>query len=319
LEKIWWGRKTPIKLLKTETENQLVIEMVMHARHSSLTLDKNKCVGCGVCMEICPREAIQVTRTPKAEGKKARPPTVALSPEKCHYCGMCEAICPFGALSIKVNGNPVIPVIKTESFPQLIREIKVDQTRCGLECLDIEEACPLGNIRVSVRTSDGKEVRHVTSKSKKKNLKVTVEIDKESCPCCRFCETKFPDGVISVEKIFYGSLRVNSEKCPEGCHDCVDVCPIPSVIVLSDGKVQVNNSFCVYCGACKIACPEEGALDLKRTRIRHTEVRSGAWNKALEKLASTRAVIKEMENRNAEKLKKVILKRLPTEAMEDNV
>jgi hypothetical protein len=30
-------------------------------------------------------------------------------------------------------------------------------------------------------------------------------------------------------------------------------------------------------------------------------------------------VIKEMENRNAEKLKKVILKRLPPEAMEDNV
>jgi 4Fe-4S ferredoxin len=266
-------------------------------------------------MEICPREAIQVTRTPKAEGEKAKTPTVAISTEKCHYCGMCEAVCPFGALNIKVNGKPVIPVIKTESFPQLIREIKVDETKCGVECLEIEEACPLDNIKVKVCTPDGKEVTEVTSKLKKK-LKVKIEIDKESCPCCRLCETKFPDGAISVEKIFSGSLRVNSERCPEGCHDCVDVCPIPGVLVVSDGKVQVNNSYCVYCGACKIACPEEGAIELDRTRIRHTEVRSGAWNKALEKLASTNAVIKEMENRNAKKLKKVILNRLTPEELE---
>ena len=291
----------------------------MHARHYSLTLDKKKCVGCGVCMEICPREAIQVTRTPKAEGEKAKAPTVAISPENCHYCGICEAVCPFGALNIEVNGKPVIPVIRTESFPQLIREVNVDEAKCGLECLEIEDACPLGNIKVSVYTPDGKEVTDVTPKSKKKNLKVKVEIDKESCPCCRLCETKFPDGAISVEKMFSGSLKVNSEKCPEGCQDCVDVCPIPGVLYLSDGKVQVNDSHCVYCGTCKIACPEEDALELTRTRIRHTEVRSGAWNKALEKLASTSAVIKEMENKNARKLKKVIMKRLPPEELDYNV
>ena len=293
--------------------------MVMHARHYSLILDKNKCVGCGICMEICPREAIQVTRTPKADGEKAKKPTVDISPEKCHYCGMCEAVCPFGALRIKVNGKPVISVIRTESFPQLIRQIKIDQKKCGLECLDIEEACPLDNIKISVSSPDGKEVTDINSKLNKKNLKVKIEIDKESCPCCRFCETKFPDGTIRVEKIFYGNLKVNSEKCPEGCHDCVDVCPIPGVLNLSNGKVQVNNSYCVYCGACKLTCPEEEALELNRTRIRHTKVRSGAWNKALEKLASTSAVIKEMENRNAENLKKVILKRLAPEEIEQNV
>lgn len=306
-------------MLKKENENTLTIEMVMHARQYLLTLDKKKCVGCGICMEICPREAINVTRTPKTEGEKAKTPTVDIIQEKCHYCGMCEAICPFGALTIKVNGKNIIPVIKTESFPQLIREIKIDQNKCGSECLKIENPCPLNNIDVSIHTLDGKEVIDLTSKSKKKKLKVKVEIDKDSCPCCRFCETEFPDSAIRVEKIFYGNLRVNSEKCPEGCHDCVDVCPIPGVLVLSDGKVQVNDSYCVYCGACKIACPQEEALELSRTRIRHTKVRSGAWNKALEKLASTSAVIKEMENRNAEKLKKAIMKRLTPEDLDYDV
>ena len=289
--------------------------MVLHAKHYSLTLDKNKCTGCGVCMKICPREAIQVTRTPKAKGEKAKKPTVNIEEEKCHYCGMCEAVCLFGALNIKVDGKTVTPVIRTESFPQLIREIKVDETKCGLECREIKDACPLDHIKVKVCDQDGKEVTD-SSKLDKKKLKVKVEIDKESCPCCRLCETKFPDGAVHVEKVFYGSIKVNSEKCPEGCQDCVDVCPIPSVLFVSDGKVQVNDSHCVYCGTCKVACPEENVLELNRTRIRHTVVRSGAWNKALEKLASTSAVIKELENKNAQKLKKVIMNRLPPEELE---
>ena len=292
--------------------------MVLHAKNYSLTLDKNKCTGCGVCMEICPKEAIEVTRTPKADAEKAKPPTANIDETKCHYCGICEALCPFAALSIKVNGSPLVPVIKTESFPQLIREIKVDETKCGLECQEIQEPCPLDLIKVSVYGSDGKEVTGATSKSKKK-LKVKVEIDEKSCPCCRLCETKFPDGAISVEKMFYGNLIVNEEKCHEGCHDCVDVCPIPSVLYVSDGKVQVNDSHCIYCGTCKIACPEEGALELNRTRIRHTQVRSGAWNKALEKLASTTAVVRELENKNAMRLKKAISKRFPRDEADANI
>ena len=267
-------------------------------------------------MEICPREAIQVTRTKKAQGEKAKHPTVAISEEKCNYCGMCEAVCLFGALNTKINGNHMVSVVKTGSFPNIIRDIKVDEAKCGAECLEIEEACPLDHIKISACNPDEKEVAEATGKSKTKKPRIKVEIDKESCPCCRFCETKFPNGAIHVEKVFYGSLVVDREKCPEGCHDCVDVCPIPGVLYLSDGKVQVNDSHCVYCGACKIACPEEDVLELNRTRVRHTEVRSGAWNKALEKLASTSAVIKEIENKNTKKLKSVILKRIPLEERE---
>jgi 4Fe-4S ferredoxin len=268
-------------------------------------------------MEICPREAIEVTRTPKAEGEEAKPPTVAISEEKCNYCGMCEAICPFGALTIRIDGEHVVPVVKSESFPQLIREIKVDETKCGLECLEVMEACPLNLIKVSACTKDGKEVTDVASVKNKKNLKVTVEIDKESCPCCRLCETKFPDGAIQVKRIFNGILKVNSEKCPEGCHDCFDVCPISGVLYLSeDGKVHVNELNCVYCGVCRIVCPEEGALELTRLSVHHTQVHSGAWNKALEKLASTSAVTKELKTKSAKRRQETVKSRFPKEAEE---
>ena len=291
----------PIKMLKKENDKELVIEMVLHARNYSMTLDKKRCVGCSICMEICPKEAIEVTRTAKRQGKKAQKPTVSISEQKCHYCGICESLCPFGALDLKVNRKPVVPVARTESFPQLIRSIKIDQSKCGTECLEIKDACPIDNLKI---------------KGDKKSGKVTVVVDEASCPCCRFCETKLPDGAVRVEKAFYGNLKISNEKCPEGCQDCVDVCPIGDVLYVQEGKVQVNDAHCVYCGACKIACPEEDALELNRTLVRHTEVRSGAWNRALEKLASRTAVVKEARIKSADKLKKIVNNRLMPEEQE---
>jgi len=302
----------PMKLMKTDTDNELTVERILHAKRYSLTLDKTLCTGCGICKEICPREAIEIKKVPKAEGEKAKPPTINVSEEKCHYCGICESICTFGALKVRVDGEHVIPVIKTESFPQLLREIEVDTTKCDVGCVDCKEACPLNLIKVTVRSPDGEEVKDIESRLDKENLRVDVEIKKDLCPCCRLCEAKCPEGAIRVRKIFYGIIRINREKCPEGCQDCLDVCPIPGALYLSeeDGKVHVNELFCVYCGACKIVCPVEEALELQRTHIRHTPVRSGAWNKALEKLTSTKEMTKELRAKGLDKAQESVEKRL---------
>ncbi|KPV64463.1 MAG: F(420)H(2) dehydrogenase subunit I [Candidatus Bathyarchaeota archaeon BA2] len=298
----------PMKLLKTETENELKVEMILHAKRYSLTLNKARCTGCGICKEICPREAIEIKKVPKAEGEEAKPPTIDVSEEKCHYCGMCEPICPFGAPEVMVGGEHVVPVIKTESFPQLIREIEVDATRCPLDCVDCEEACPLELIKVSVHTPEGEEVTDIESRQNKENLTVTVDIEKNFCPCCRLCEIKCPEDAIHVLKIFHGNLRINREKCPKDCQDCLDVCPIPEALYLSeDGKIHVNELYCVYCGVCKIVCPEDEALEFNRTYIRHTPVRSGAWNRALEKLTSTEVMKKELQTKSSKKAQESLL------------
>ena len=308
------GRKTPIKLLKKEDSNKLVVERILHTKNYCLTLDKNKCTGCGICEQICPREAIQTTVTKKKEGKKAKHPTLNINEEKCNFCGMCDAICPFGALTVQINGEHVRPVVESESFPELVRNINIDQSRCNVKCKELEEVCPLDLIQVSVLTPDGKEVPDMSKVTNKENLQVKVEIDKDSCPCCRLCETKVPNSVVHVEKMFNGNLKINQEKCPEGCSDCVDVCPIPGVLVLSDsGKVQVNEQNCVYCGVCKLVCPNEEALTLERTKICHTPVHSGAWNSALEKLASIRAVTKELQTKSTKRRKQSVENRFPKE------
>ena len=301
----------PMKLVKTESENELKVERILHARRYSLTLDKNLCVGCEICKVICPREAIDVKVVPKADGEKARRPKIDVDVQKCHYCGICNILCPFGALKARVDGEHVVPVVKTESFPQLIREIEVDTTKCDLDCVECEKACPLELIKVSVRTPDGKEVTDIASASNRKNLSVHVDIKRDLCPCCRLCAMKCPEAAIRVRKTFHGNMKINQDKCPEGCQDCLDVCPITGALYLDgDKKVRVNELYCIYCGACKLVCPKEGALELQRTYVHHTPVRSGAWNKALEKLTSTTHMTKELRAKGSTKTRESVEKRL---------
>jgi len=301
----------PMKLEKTENENELKVERILHTKRYSLTLDKNLCVGCEICKTICPREAIEIKIIPKANGEKAKHPIIDVDEQKCQYCGICNTLCPFGAMKVRVNGEHIVPVVKTESFPQLIRKIEVDTTKCDLDCVECEKVCPLELIKVSVRTPDGEEVSDGASRSNKENLSVHVDIKRDLCPCCQLCEMKCPEGAIRVRKMFHGVMKINQEKCPEGCQDCLDVCPITGTLYLGDdGKVHVNELYCIYCGVCKLVCPEEEALELQRTYVHHTPVRSGAWNKALEKLASTAEMTKELRAKGSTKARESVEKRL---------
>ena len=310
----------PMKELKTEDERRLSIQRFLHAKHYELTLDKNLCVGCEICKVICPREAIEIKKQPKQQGQRARRPVFDVNAQKCTYCGMCELICPFNALRVMINGEHVVSVVEKESFPELIHEIEVDATKCISDCVECEKACPLNLIKISLLTGDGKQISHseVDSHQNKDSLKVQVDIKKDLCPCCRLCETKCPEGAIHVRKIFHGVLGVNVEKCPSGCQDCLDVCPIPGALFIDgDSKVQPNETYCVFCGACKIACPVEGALKMERRSVHHTPIKSGAWNKAIEKLASTKEYSKESQIKRALKVQQSIERKTVLKGVEN--
>ena len=304
----------PMKELKIDAQNELIVERLLHARRYSLILDKNMCKGCEICQITCPREAITINKTPKKEGEKAKPPTIDISTQKCSYCGMCEPICPFNAIQVRVNGEHIVPVIEKETFPNLIREIEVDTSKCDVGCVDCEKACPLNLIKVTILTPDGQEVKaeDVKAQSRKKHLKVKVDIKKDLCPCCRLCEMKCPKNAMHVRKIFHGLLNISLEKCPQNCQDCLDACPIPGALFLNDNdrKVHPNDTFCVFCGVCKLVCPVEGALKMDRKSIHHTPVSSGAWNKALEKLTSTNEYSKEAKLKGMVKAQQAVEKRL---------
>lgn len=57
--------------------------------------DKDKCIGCNRCVEICQVDIL----IPNAE--KGKPPIV-LFPDECWYCGCCVIECPVdGAITLR--------------------------------------------------------------------------------------------------------------------------------------------------------------------------------------------------------------------------
>ena len=53
-------------------------------------VNKNKCIGCGACVGMCPVGAISFGEDGLAQ----------IDPAKCIKCGACEATCPVEAIKI---------------------------------------------------------------------------------------------------------------------------------------------------------------------------------------------------------------------------
>ncbi len=303
----------PLKTVKKDSADNLSLEWGLHIKNFKLNLEKARCVGCQICSMACPKSAIKTEKQPKVLGQKAEKAKVDIDLEKCNFCGICDIICPYGAIKLTLNGKHVLSVLDKESFPELIRDMKMDTRKCPKDCAECEDACPLSLIKVSRLSYDGKQVEDIESlsPSQRKRVKVNLNIQKEYCPTCRVCEFNCPPGVIKVRKCIEGRISINQEKCPEDCSDCLDVCPITGALYLSDkdNKIYVNELFCDYCGACKVVCPVDEALTLKRTKILHTPVRSGAWNKTLEKLTSPVDAVKELKAHGSQKAKESVCRR----------
>jgi 2-oxoglutarate ferredoxin oxidoreductase subunit delta len=75
-------------------------EKIKTTKPSKITIDKERCKGCGYCTEFCPRGALVMSQEINAKGYTL----AAISDEtKCLGCGLCEVICPeFG---IVLNSN----------------------------------------------------------------------------------------------------------------------------------------------------------------------------------------------------------------------
>jgi 4Fe-4S ferredoxin len=302
----------PLKTIKKDTADALTLDWILQVKDYKLTLDKNRCVGCQVCTLACPKEAIKTQKQPKIKGEKAKKAKVDIDLAKCNFCGICDVTCPYGAIKITLNGKHDLSILEKDSYPQLIRDIIVDTRKCEKDCVECENACPLSLIKISKTGFDGNPVKdiHDLSPSGKNRVKIDLAIQKDYCPTCKVCEYKCAPGALKVTKAFEGVTTINQEKCPEGCTDCLDVCPIKGALVLGeDKKVHVNEQFCTYCGACKNVCPVPEALTVKRTTVHHTPIRSGSWNKALERLTSPADAAKELRTVAGTSRQKAVAKR----------
>lgn len=66
---------------------------------SSMVLEPGKCIACGLCVNVCPNQVINLT-SEKDENNKKVLKTYYMNIGRCLLCGLCTEACPTSALKL---------------------------------------------------------------------------------------------------------------------------------------------------------------------------------------------------------------------------
>lgn len=224
----------------------------------SLDYKKKKCVGCGICTDICPTEALNLgPLVPIARGLVDMD-YVKVDKEKCALCGLCAASCPFDAFEFKIDD---VDIKELDAYPQWKHKANIDEEAC-IYCKACETACPTEAITV-----------FRTLPERSKLVSGEIEINEETCVHCGICEEMCPAEAITLNKQNPEApeIAVDEDKCVY-CLVCKRSCPVNAIKAAcrscSYGPYEINpedakitgNSFieeeqCISCGWCQEICP----------------------------------------------------------------
>lgn len=70
----------------------------------TLKLDQESCVGCGACIDVCPREVLIL------ENRKSR----VVDRDRCMECGACATNCATGAITVSSGVGCAAAVINSK-------------------------------------------------------------------------------------------------------------------------------------------------------------------------------------------------------------
>jgi Fe-S-cluster-containing hydrogenase component 2 len=78
----------------------------------SVVVNQEKCAGCGVCIEVCPVQAISLNLRRKAQ----------INREKCLECGRCARECPNQA--IELTPETAYPLVSKDSTTAIATAVR---------------------------------------------------------------------------------------------------------------------------------------------------------------------------------------------------
>jgi len=294
---------------KQTTSAEIVLERPMVTRHYKMVWDLDRCVGCQIGPAVCPKDAVKHIPAELEGGRMVKRAGVDIDAEACIFCGMCAVMCPTQAISMTINGEPEIPIIDYEAFPKLIESTVFERELFDFGLKDfVVNNCPT----------------HVISYNAEAD---TMEVDDAHCIRCRQCEVA-SSGAFQVVQPWEGLVRLQRDKCVEGCLACADICPTRALHIDDDGELTLADYYCIKCGACMQICPVKPEVEkytttfevkeievkrerervlnapdlpiwVERWRVKHSPVDSGAWRAALLDMADDKAGAVEIDRTRA--------------------
>lgn len=232
-----------------------------------LDYDYKRCSGCGVCVEICPKNAIEPGPLIEiATGLDA--PPVIVDHTKCSFCGMCAAFCPVKAFKMTINDKNILEL---SQFPHLESGV-VFNDKC-LPCLICKKTCPEEAISVEFTFPEKENIAPF-----KAGKSGEIKVDMDKCTLCGLCAVMCPAFVLVEKKVGandlmpFDDLLVDRTKC-DYCGICVPFCPEDAIKVKGDfeeeevkkiapkvsGSIKVDDNKCTRCGWCEAVCPYDAA------------------------------------------------------------
>lgn len=70
-------------------------------RNVTPIVDKNKCIGCGICVKHCPDACIILKKIKEANGDEKK--LAVIDYKFCKGCGVCEQVCLAKAIKMVMN------------------------------------------------------------------------------------------------------------------------------------------------------------------------------------------------------------------------
>lgn len=232
-----------------------------------LEYDYKRCVGCGICVGICPTKALELGPIKEiATGLDA--PPVMMDLDKCTFCSMCASFCPLDAFRMSSQGDIA------EKMPELETYVRMNE-KC-LPCAICAAACPKEAIDLVFTFQKKEEIAPFLAKEER-GFEGEIAIDTEKCNLCGIC-AEFCDAFLLVGKEMkpdspnpFELLLVDEDKC-DYCVLCQDICPEEAILVkgerrgeapVPEGHLRVDEQKCTRCTWCQVLCPYE-AVDIKK-------------------------------------------------------
>ncbi|WGM89832.1 MAG: hydrogenase iron-sulfur subunit [Candidatus Bathyarchaeum tardum] len=242
------------------------------SRTAGIEIADDFCSRCGVCVAVCPFEAIS---------KDEEQNKIILDVEKCRVCGLCVSACPMSAIDlVYYNVDSMTKKVQDEMKEKDANTLVLSCRGSNAVTIDIKENFKDENVEnfVSLRLPC---VGRVPPEFYMNNLAAgTEKILVLQCEedFCRFKKgskvglNRFELLKETVDVLGYdpnnlvvktNSLKAvyDSDKCV-GCGKCVFICPYDAIVWKDVSTPEIKTDDCMGCGACALVCPHQ-AIELR--------------------------------------------------------